>query len=98
MKSLLCGLIISLCLVPAVAQQTTQLSGYVKYTNKTAAKGVVMTIGSYSVVTDANGYYKFSYLKPGATKISISPPGKRTRVFKITILTRPTLKDFPIDW
>lgn len=98
MKFLLCGLIISFCFIPAVSQQSTQLSGYVKYNNNTAAKGVVVTIGTYSVVSDANGYYTFNYLKPGVTAVSVSPRGKRTKVFRVTISSTPTTRDFVIDW
>ena len=98
MKTLLCGLIISVCVVVAAAQQPTQLSGHVYYKNKTPARGVVLSIGSYSVVTDATGFYKFGFLKPGVCTVSMTPPGKRTRPFRVSMLSTATTKDFVIDW
>lgn len=84
--------------VAGAAQRASELSGYLRYKDKSAAKGVVVSIGNFSVVTDANGYYKVSYLKPGLKVVSITPPDKATRSFKVMIGTKPTQKDFVVNW
>ena len=94
---------ISLMLIIVVAaaatpQKDTALSGYVRYTNKAAAKGVVLSVGSFSVTTDANGYYRIGYLRPGAKTVLVTPPGKQTRSFPIQVGANSTQKDFTIDW
>jgi len=90
---------LTLFFLAAVAAQTSsQLSGYVRNKDKLPVKGVVVTIGDFGVATDANGYYKLSYLKPGTKIVSISPPGKVTRSFKVTVTSRPTQRDFVVYW
>jgi hypothetical protein len=79
-------------------QSPSELSGVVRNRDKSPAKDVAVTIGSYGVQTDANGFYKLSYLKPGVKTVFISPPGKKTRSFKLVVSAKPTQKDFIIDW
>lgn len=93
------SLTLILILVAAAApQRDSQLSGYVRYNNRTAAKGVVLSVGSFSVTTDVNGYYRIGYLKPGAKMVSITPPGKPTKSFPVQVGANPTQRDFNVDW
>ncbi|SRR6266498_3022208 len=98
MKAAICTTIISICFVVAMAQGWSELSGHVKYGNNSPAAGVVVSIGNNSVSTDANGYYKLSPLRPGPKVVSLTPPGKATRDFPVTIGSTPTSRDFVIDW
>lgn len=97
MKAALCAIAIMVCVMLAMAQQTSELYGWVTY-NKSPVPGVVLTMGNYSVATDKNGYYKIPFLKPGRRTISIAPPGKATRSKTVTIESTPTRFDVPIDW
>ncbi len=90
--------LILVLVVAAAAQRATELSGHLQYKDRSPAKGVVVSIGNFNVVTDANGYYKVSYLKAGLKVISITPPDKATRSFKVMIGTKPTQKDFVVNW
>lgn len=85
-------------LAAAAAQTSSELSGYVRNTDKSPVKGVVIAIGNFGVATDANGYYKLSYLRPGTKIVSVSPRGKVTRSFKVIVTSRPTQRDFVVDW
>ena len=98
MKVVLGFSLILLLAVAGAAQHASELSGYLRYKDKSAAKGVVVSIGNFSVVTDDNGYYKVTYLKPGLKVVSITPPNKATRSFKVMIGTKPTQKDFVVNW
>ena len=98
MKVVLSFSLILVLVVAGAAQRASELSGYLRYKDKSAAKGVVVSIGNFSVVTDANGYYKVTYLKPGLKVVSITPPNKATRSFKVMIGTKPTQKDFVVNW
>jgi len=98
MKAVLCAVVILVCVLVAMAQQTSELYGWVKYTNQSPAQGVVLTLGNYSVATDRNGYYKIPFLRPGTRAISIAPPGKATRSRPVKIEATPTRFDVQIDW
>lgn len=98
MKAIRIVSLILILVAAAAAQPDTALSGYVRYSNRTAAKGVVLSVGNFSVTTDANGYYKMGYLRPGAKVVSITPPGKQTKSFPVQVGAAPTQKDFTIDW
>src|SRR5262245_6205960 len=99
MKGAIGSFLILVCLAWAAAQQRpSELSGYVTYPNKSPAKAVVVSVGSFSVATDANGYYRITALKAGARRVSLSPPGKKTRSFPVTVGTQPTKKDFVVFW
>lgn len=99
MKAAGCALVICVCIVLAAAQQQSELSGHVYYKkNNSPAKGVIVTIGNYSVVTDRGGYYKLTFLKPGSQLVSVKFPGRSTRSFRVMIGSKPTSKDFVIDW
>lgn len=82
----------------SMAQERSQLYGTVKWQNGAFAKGVLMRIGGYRVVTNKKGYYKFDYLKPGEYTLSIKPPGKRTKYFKVKVTRKYKTDDFIIDW
>lgn len=98
MRAFLCVSLMLGVLIAAGAQSSSELSGYVRNKDKSPVKGVVVTIGSFGVATDSNGYYKLSYLKPGTKWVLISPPGKITRSFKVIVGSTPTQQDFVIDW
>ena len=97
-KAALCAAAILVCVMLVMAQQASELNGYVTYPNKSPVPGVVLTMGNYSVVTDKNGYYRMTFLKPGVRTISISPPGKATRSRPVKILPTPTRLDIQVDW
>ena len=98
MKAALCAAAILVCVLVVMAQQTSELYGWVKYSNQSPAQGVVLTMGNYSVATDKDGYYKITFLKPGRRTISITPPGKATRSKPVKIEAKPTRFDVHIDW
>jgi len=98
MKMISGASVILLCIVLAIGQKSTELYGHIKYTNGTAASGVGVSIGNYSVTTDKDGYYKMGFLKPGVTTVWITPPYKKTRSFRVVIGRTPTQKDFMINW
>jgi hypothetical protein len=98
MKLALCAVTILVCFLVAMAQQTSELYGWVKDSNQSPAQGVVLTMGNYSVATDRNGYYKITFLKPGSRTISITPPGRATRSKPVKIDPKPTRFDVKIDW
>jgi hypothetical protein len=99
MKATLCISLILVCLVVAVSQERpTEMSGYITNTNKVPLKGVVVSVGSFSVATDDNGYYKIAYLKPGSRIVSLSPSGKVTRSRRVALQPGPNRQNFTIDW
>jgi hypothetical protein len=98
MKAAVCVALILVCLVVAAAQRPSELYGYVKYQNNSPAKGVVVSIGNFNVATDKNGYYKVTFLKPGWKVVSLTPPGKVTRSFKVMVGSTSTQKDFVVNW
>jgi len=98
MKAVLCAVAILVCVILAMAQQTSELYGWVTYTNQSPAQGVVLTMGNYSVATDKNGYYKVPFLKPGWRTILITPPGKASRPRRVKIETWATRHDVRVDW
>ena len=98
LKAALCTVAILACVMLVMAQQASELNGYVTYPNKSPVQGVVLTMGNYSVVTDKNGFYRMTFLKPGVRTITISPPGKATRSRPVKILPTPTRLDIQVDW
>ena len=84
--------------VPSFAQRDTELYGYMRYSNRSAARGVVVTIGNFSVASDDKGFYKISYLRRGVKEVLVTPPGKHTRSFRVIVGDRATQRDFTIDW
>jgi hypothetical protein len=98
MKATLSICLILVCLVVVAAQGPSELSGRITNGQGAPVKGVVVSVGSFSVATDANGDYKIAYLKAGPRIISLSPPGKVTKSFRVTIQAGSNRKDFPIDW
>ena len=98
MRFVSCAQVIVLCATLALAQKSTQLYGYVKYSNGSPASGVVLTLGNYSVTTDKSGYYKMTFLRPGRFGVSVTPPGKKTVTIRVVINSTPTKADFTITW
>jgi carboxypeptidase family protein len=99
MKILISTTMIFVCLVLGIAaQRSTEMSGRVTNRDGSAASGVVLTIGNYSVTTDREGNYKMTFLRPGVNTVAVSPPRKPTRTLKVTISPTPMRKDFLIDW
>jgi len=82
----------------SMAQERSQLYGTIKWQNGAFAKGVLVRIGGYRVVTNKKGYYKFDYLNQGEYTLSIKPPGKRTKSFKVKVTQKTKSEDFIIDW
>jgi len=79
---------ILICLIFAISfaeGEIYDLEGWVKYQNNKPAIDVTMSIGKYYIVTDQNGYYRFTLLWPGEHVISISPPKISTRSVKVII-------------
>jgi len=94
--TLLAVLICLFSAIPVVAE-FSQLYGRVRWQSGQPAQGVTMSIGGYSIVTDQNGHYRFSSIHPGLYVISISPPRRPTRSFRVNI-TGSTQQDFTINW
>jgi hypothetical protein len=90
--------LVLILVIAALAQSSSELSGYVRYNDNSPARGVVLSIGNFNVATDANGYYKMSYLTPGVKDIAVTPPKKLTRRFRVMVNNNPTQRDFKIDW
>lgn len=92
-------LVVLICLFSAtpVVAKFGQLYGWVRWQNGQPAQGVTMSIGGYSIVTNQKGYYGFSSIYPGLYVISISPPRRPTRSFRVNI-TGSTQQDFIINW
>jgi hypothetical protein len=98
MKIALCVTLMLVCLVVATAQRPTQLFGYIRNSDTSPARGVVVSVGNFSVATDDHGKYSLQNVKPGANVVSLTPSGKATRSFRISIGAEPTEKNFTIDW
>ena len=62
MKFLISFTLVLILVMAALAQSSSELSGYVRYGDNSPARGVILSIGNVNVATDANGYYKMSYL------------------------------------
>ena len=91
-------ILILVAVATSAPQRDSELSGFVRYQNNTAARGVVLSVGNFNVATDANGYYKIGYVKPGVQTVWVTPPGKQARSFQVQIGTNPTRKDFTVNW
>src|SRR5262245_48890416 len=99
MKTVLSITVILILLAATTAsQRDSELSGFVRYQNNTAARGVVLSIGNFNVTTDVNGYYKMGYVKPGVKTVWVTPPGKQARSFQVQIDANPTRRDFTVNW
>jgi len=98
--TILVVLLVLTCLISTASagQAGNNLVGYVRQSNGAPARGVIMTIGSYSTGTGDNGYYRFSSLQPREYVVTISPPGKLSRSYKVSVTGNPTQKNFTIDW
>ena len=98
MKAIRCVTLIFICLVAAAAQGSSQLFGYVKNSDSTPARRVIVSVGNFNVATDGNGYYKLPYVKAGTNVVSLTPSEKATRSFRVVVGSGPTQQDFTIDW
>lgn len=98
MKAALCSAVILACVALVMAGKSTELYGHVYYSDKTPARGVVLSIGNYSVTSEKDGSYRMTFLRPGSQVVLVKPPGKATRPFRVTIGSEPTLRDFLINW
>ena len=78
--------------------EAAELNGRVAWSNGRPAVGVTLTIGSYSVISNSNGDYAFTFLAKGRQVVSISPSGKKTRSFTVEITDDDMRKDFVITW
>ena len=92
-------LLILVAVAAAAVQPDSALSGYVRNKgNNSPVKGVVVSVGNFNVTTDANGFYRLGYLKPGTKIVLVTPPGRQTRSFTVQVGANPTQKDFFVDW
>lgn len=98
MKFALSFTLVLFLVMAALAQDSSELSGYVRNSDNTPAKGVIVSIGNFNVATDAKGYYKMGYLKPGVKAVAVTPPNRTTRTFRVVVNNSPTQRDFRIDW
>ena len=98
MRAAFCVTLIFVCLMTVAARRSSQLYGYVSYSDNSAAKGVVVSVGDFNVITNDAGYYKVASVSSGDNVVSITPPGKTTRSFPVSIGSGATQKDFKIDW
>ena len=73
------------------------LYGYVKSNDNRPIENVSLRISGYSVTTDENGFYKFHNLRNKEYVVSVSPPQKRTKYFRIRV-NESTRKDWNVDW
>lgn len=92
---------IALVLLSAMALTTAEaakLAGRVTWSDGSPAVGVTLTMGSYSVTSNRNGEYTFSFLATGRQVVSVSPPGKRTYSFVVEIAGDNIYKNFVITW
>lgn len=78
--------------------QSSQLQGYIRWTNNQPVSGATVSIGAYAIGTDQHGHYNFGPLNPGQYTIAISPPGKPSRSFSISVGPGPVQIDFKVDW
>jgi len=79
---------ILICLIFAISfakGEIYDLEGWVKYQNNDPAIDVTMSIGKYYIVTDQNGYYRFTLLRTGEHVISIGPPKRSISSVKVII-------------
>lgn len=61
-------------------------------------KGAVVTLGSFNVTTNQDGYYEFKSLPEGTRVVSVQPPGKTSRSFPVKIVGAYVRRDFPVTW
>jgi fumarate reductase subunit C len=98
MKFALSFTLVLVFVIAALAQSSSELSGYVRYGDNSPVRGAILSIGNLNVATDGNGYYKMSYLTPGVKSVRLTPPQKVTRPFRVVVNNSPTRQDFTVDW
>lgn len=98
MKFALSFILVLVLVIAALAQSSSELSGYVRYGDNSPVRGAILSLGNFNVATDGNGYYKMSYLTPGVKLVAVTPPKKVTRTFKVVVNNSPTQQDFKVDW
>src|SRR5439155_13980915 len=98
MKFALSFTLVLVLVIAALAQGSSELSGYVRYGDNSPVRGAILSIGNLNVATDAHGYYKMSYLTPGVKAVRVTPPEKVTHTFSVRVNNSPTQQDFKVDW
>jgi len=98
MKFALSFTLILTLVIAALAQNSSELSGYVRNRDNSPARGVILGIGNFNVATDKNGYYRMSALTPGTKVVAVTPPNRVTRSFRVVVNNSPTQRDFMVDW
>jgi len=87
-----CILVVTLCSLPLVAQQTGSISGRVTATDNSALPGVTVEARSNALpqprvtVSDTNGDYRLPALIPGDYTVTFSLAGMQTTNRKATVL------------
>src|SRR5256885_5106817 len=90
MKFALSFTLVLVLVIAALAQSSSELSGYVRYGDNSPVRGAILTIGNFNVATDANGYYKMSYLTAGVKAVRVTPPEKVTHTFRVVVDRKST--------
>ena len=98
MKFALSFTLVLVLVIATLAQNASELSGYVRYRDNSPVRGAIVTIGNFNVATDEKGFYKMTSLRPGMKIVSVSPPNRKTRDFPVRVNTTPTQRDFRVDW
>jgi hypothetical protein len=98
MKFALSFTLVLILMIAALAQNSSELSGYVRYRDNSPVRGAILSIGNFNVATDERGYYRMSSLRPGVKDVAVSPPDKQTRTFRVVVNSSPTQRDFNVDW
>jgi hypothetical protein len=98
MKFALSFTLVLVLVIAAFAQSSSELSGYVRYGDNSPVRGAILSIGNFNVATDANGYYKMSYLTPGVKSLRLTPPEKVTHFYRVVVNNSPTQQDFTVNW
>src|SRR5262245_61557248 len=75
------------------------LFGKITWPDGRAARGVTITIGANSVVTQTDGGFDFDFIAPGQYVLTIGVPGKRSHAERVTIERgQKGEKNFVINW
>ena len=98
MKFALSFTLVLVLVVAAFAQNASELSGYVRNRDNSPVSGAIVTIGNFNVATNEKGYYRMTSLRPGLKLVSVSPPNRQTREFRVMVNSTPTQRDFMVTW
>src|SRR5215471_12796705 len=98
MKIALSFTLVLVLVIAALAQSSSELSGYVRYSDNSPVRGAILSVGNFNVATDEHGYYRMSSLRPGLKAVAVSPPDKQTHTFRVVVNNTPTQRDFMVNW